>query len=427
MSDLLHAQQGRFGKKIAFSKAACRERHEALENGTAVPELELDPNPEVRQVQRENRADEIQKTKERKQQERLQRVADKEAKDAALNAKVATETNRRKRREEIARLKKEKNLTPKAQANAMTDLFRATQAMKKDPDHDDDKQGKIRIIMEAILKKDMDRRRAAEEDDEAQHRAEIKAKDAAEKAEQIRETNQKEKKLHSRLDMATHSLEDLVTHDVLTMFGMEGFEALAGAVGAHDNEQPKDGQQPQTLEICDNTDSEDEVYDKPKAKVNTLSSIAEHQSRSWFPERNPRGKMSIKALRRLSELRDIPPVGDKTQLVYCLARKDDETTIQSLQKMLKARGVSILGHKSDLMNRLALDDAGNLVSGSNFYSTMVNPKAKNFRTFGSLTPDGGESSSIYRNGHRISTSKYSVHDSETSHDLPIFRANLLLL
>ena len=407
----IHIQQESANRKIAFSKNACQQRHEALQAGTAELEFELDSNQEERRARREERLQEVEQTKQRKESELQARIKQRQEKEEARRAQMAARAQRTQQRYDAARLRSMQNITKKAQVGMMTEYFRLRMLAKKDPELRERDEAKKIDILEQIRSGEMERRRQAEATLEEEDRKAENEKKSREKM-YLKEAAAKKRARDEKNEKALESVESIVHMELDRILGFDSSDEVSDIDSDAIDLSVKPSRPPKTLRIASDTESSvtGEIKRKQSGRKVISTNLLEKKVYSWFPEKNPRGKLPIRGLRRLCQLRDIPPVGDRTELVFRLAQSDDAASIDELATMLRARGVSCMGQRNELMNRLALDDAGNLICGSAFYASEVDPRRKHYRTFGSLTPDGAESH-LYHNGRRNTASKYTIPES----------------
>lgn len=367
----LHALQKGKKEHCRFSKTACRSRDEAREAGTALLPLELDPDQDGRMLQRHLRAAEILRNKSDKQA--YQFIEDNARRfDTGMKELKEGEAQRKRDREEEAKKRQqEKKLSLADQVKklkAQINLWHA-EALQKNGDL------AVNEEEEEIFKQIEANQRARRRQVESRIKARNEEKENAEEALLVPDTNPVVERKPPR---------KLTDKEIV----IRGMSRALGLLKTSDDEAA----------YADNEDSGPQK--REGGSRYPLTDVIERQQYSWLVNGNPRGEMMIQALRRLARLRNVSATGEKPDLVYALAQNDHFTDVNELRRVLAARGVRHNGNKTKLMNRLALDDAGRLVNGSEFYENEVNPNRHKKRTFGSLSPASSDDEEPFRPSKR---------------------------
>ncbi|KAL9056376.1 MAG: hypothetical protein Q9162_002967 [Coniocarpon cinnabarinum] len=385
VADTLHGEQSRAGHKIAFSKTELRKHHEALEDGTALPELELDPDQESRQAIRRQRRVEIDRNIALREEERKKKEAERQAAEDAQTAKLQAEKDRRAQHAHTLKIREEGNLSWKAQAKTLAHYLHLQSDLKgKRPDAAERKKAVKQDIMDAIAKGDMERHRRDEEDAAFRAREDEREMDARAKAERKEEAAAKAAKQTQR---AKKNIKNIICDDLKHMFFLDKIPDIDS--DACEEIAPGKERKFKNARMREEVESDNEVLREifnPHRFTNSSKEAEKKPYALSFPL-NPRSRLSLTSIRTLAQIRGMPATGDKKLMVYKLARADEDLTIIDLRKKARSRGIAPEGTKVQLLTRIALDDAGQLVGGSTYYMEKLHPKRHTLTTFASLSID----------------------------------------
>ena len=400
----MHGLQEVRGQNPRFSKNACKTRDEALKTGNALPVYELDPDQAGRMLKRQLRTFEIVRNKADKGADQWHETQRSRFEKTILTFKKEESSRKRDRFWQNQALSKKKIRTFADKVRAVKQSWELARTHNERNKSEVDIYNEQLSIVKIINKCQMYRRKDYEMAQDLKRLDETKKKchDAVAKKQQGLEL------LRQKLGHQKVSDDYMVIYRMDRSAGLDDYDPTNPVHVALEKWSKKQDVEAEAAKEAD----EQRAHE---AEIHNSSQVTEAQPYSWFAPRNPRSKMSVKALRRLARLRGIDLEGkDKFELIYALAEIDNVLELSELRNILRERGVAYQGRQSVIQNRLCLDDGGNLVNGSDFYQIHVNPHNRTKRTFLSLTPNASDDERP-RPSHKASvaaTEEYSGSESE---------------
>lgn len=387
----MHAKQGRAGQPKRFSATAIKARDEALQSGTALPPLEQDPDQDGRLVLRGLRATEIIRIKDA-------RIARQWMETNASNfnrgmkALEVTEKKRRiAKRHKEARLRQEAEIPSSDHAKRLRDVYYQFRSNERTSTgfelgiEEQDLVSKLETFEFVKCRKLASLRRANDNRlTELNGGGKKKAKAKRRKPSKDAKLKQKEKEIPIAPGKSKGRNKDF--HHQMEADMMSKASEL---------QESSDCTEPKGL-----SDASVDAPAKPKnerARM-TTSVVTEQKLYSKVTPENPRSHMSLHALRNLCKHYGLSSgiinsngdksakVAEKSKLVYALAARDSVLSLQEIKNALAERDVHTVGSRNTVLQRIAMDDAGRLVGGSDFYESKINPYRRHKRSFGSLSP-----------------------------------------
>ncbi|KAI9661153.1 MAG: hypothetical protein M1821_009480 [Bathelium mastoideum] len=367
-SDLLRRERA----ASRYSPRACKQRYEALLNGTARIPPELDDDPAARAAERQAKieAKQREKDKQERQKKELERRAKLEAerkeqqrKEEAAKRKARKEQEalEKKRKSFDANVERENKKKEVQQTKLDAKLYeeRARQeqklrkeqaAVKKAQDVERQRQSR-QAITQARAKKDLELRQAKEAAARAKLEAIQKGREIKEMQQQARDAsgarsrNWKGRSLFIEDDDMEDEEEDSNINDNDEKMG----EGEATAVP----ESPSTGALSSTEAVVGSSTPNIPSF-KP---LNTP--VSRSFASSGVDKISPRKNMSNEELVALLRERGtwVPARTGKKNMLSQLAVLDKKMHMDDLKKEMKTRGLKLSGSKADLIHRLATDDA----------------------------------------------------------------------
>lgn len=391
-----------------FSKNACRDRHNAREAGTAQKPLELDSDQEGRAKQRADR------------------TALRARQRAQAAERAAREAEEARREEEAKELEEQQKESKKAGKRAVREQKRAEQQSVKDQ-HQVERQKKAELKKQEQAEKDREtiekykanhktkqskkaekaaktaaRRQAADEKKRLKAQEAVNKQNAALAEKEAKLKALKEQEVHNDIlhefmgpaitgveDAASASDDSLSDEQILKRrkVNRRGGKVAGSKAGkkqkGRDNSIRVDKGN-KGIADADKTDQDDEEV-KPEdlflengnvPKFPAPVVFATHQetknSDASGPSIAARKDMTIEQLQAVAKSRNVTVLGDKLNVLRCLASADNTFTKAHLAELLNKRKLPRTGTKTELISRLAKDDAGLLgQKGSDFYEKVV--------------------------------------------------------
>ncbi|KAF2236769.1 hypothetical protein EV356DRAFT_530675 [Viridothelium virens] len=366
-----------------YSPRACKERYEALLDGTARVPPELDENPEARAAERVARLE----TKKREKEE-LEREREEEIRRAKLEAERKEQRRqdqmaaRKAKKEQEMKQKKQKNLESmqerenkkkeaeqaKADARLYTERTKQEQRIRKEEAAARKAQeaAKARQSREAATQlkaqKDLELRKMKEAQARAKLEALQKAREIKERQQQVREENSN----HSRSEKQLRP--QLGKDKFVSDFEVDAEDDEEDELEVSDTEPKLEEKEddgllaPPATAASDGDNIEASSSNSPsmsKLAKSTATSPSSASTPSGVDKISPRRNMTIEELRDLLRKRGIEATKrcSKKWMLAQLALLDSKMTIEDLKKTMKERGLKQAGSKAQLIHRLAIDDA----------------------------------------------------------------------
>ncbi|KAL9096624.1 MAG: hypothetical protein Q9165_001111 [Trypethelium subeluteriae] len=366
-----------------YSPRACKERYEALLDGTARVPPELDENPEARAAERLARLE-----AKKLEKEKLEREREEEMRQAKLEAERKEQRRqdqmaaRKAKKEQEKKQKDQKNLESiqdrenkkkeaeraKADARLYTERTKQEQKIRKEEAAARKAQetAKARQTREAAIQlkaqKDLEIRKMKEAQARAKLEALQKAREIKERRQQVREEtrdrSRSERQMRSQLGKAklVSDLEDDAEDE--DEDEVEGSDTQPKLEENEDDGLPG----PSTTAASANDKIEASSSDSPsmsKLAKPAVVSPSSASTPSGVDKISPRKNMTTEELRDLLKQRGIEATQrcSKKWMLAQLALLDSKMTIEDLKKTMKERGLKQVGNKAQLIHRLATDDA----------------------------------------------------------------------
>jgi hypothetical protein len=324
-------------QKKKYTQRLCRERYDALMDGTALTPIELDSDEEGRAELRTTRIatnkrlrEEAAVAQELEEQQRLAaRIAKKEARAANVVVRITKAQQKKLDEEKISNMRKQSIAARKAQKAIMANWVAY---MKVDMRWATRKQNVERRVTNRLLGLPLSYRpsrynRADEEEAEVEAVATIHVPDDPEE-----------------VDVAAED-DDKLNDDVSTV-------AASSRCGSVDDNPTPHKKQRTSCSLPSPARSSKSVSPK---HISPGEATVTDKTRA-----SPRSVMTVEELNVVLASRDLPRASDSEtheQVVARLCEEDTLSTQQALRTALKASGLSVGGKKVALIERLQMYDA----------------------------------------------------------------------
>ena len=380
--------QSKQNQRRRFSAKAVQARDDSLADGTALVEIEKDPDRDSRFLLRGRRALDIIATREAKASACLINTHLTCFKRQMHECTKNEQHRRMQNREQETRATRESQLTASEHSKRLHAVYHHLRNSERSSTTFYQREAEVAFVSEKIEEAEMIRLERLEG---LRKKTSVILKNALKKRDKGKSKKQTLKEEINRSPQrSTRSTSEIIPK-------------ISNKTSVLGDKETHAGTDAGTRTKIDQNTSD--THDLEKIRRPITSSNLELQTYPRLAPENPRSTLTLESLRTLARHYGVSPTkstststygtaigrreanqSERRALVYALADRDYQTHGSSLKARLAERGIHLHGSKNQLLWRVALDDAGKLVGGSDFYEENVNPFRRNKRTFGSLTP-----------------------------------------
>ena len=353
-----------------YSPRACKERYEALIDGTARIPPEIDDDPEARAAERATKLEAKRRQKEGQEREKQ---------ETARQARAENERRKQLREDEVAARKAKREQEDLEKKRKLFETTQERENKKKEAEQAklDAKLYEQRTRQEQKLRKEQAAARKLQEAEKARQNREAAAQLKEQKDLELRQM--KEAQARAKLEAIQKGREIKERQQQVRRENRSRAQSGKTKVIDDNNEDensndPKD-ELPDTEDVGKCNTKEAGSVGGPSAATASLghnamtsssnnpttldSTKPKPTSSSGVEKVSPRKSMSTQELVTLLQKRGVK-VNSKTSRKYMisqLALLDSKTFVEDLKLELKNRGLKQTGNKAELVHRLATDDA----------------------------------------------------------------------